>query len=211
MNARIVLVEGASNTGKSTLLKNLLGKHVREQHIPGTLLHLSQTHTFFPRFTAPEAGMLSGGGSEFTESAPGEPPAMGGECPAGALGNTGPSAGAAPGKRQHRDHLRKILRLIDWGAWAGQPGGAFFCLIDTLHLTQQLQPGLLSWAELTYVDRALAELGCKLVVLQRNKVSAEQQQIRRIAELSILDKIYLPAEDGLAQNVEKAYAFWMGG
>lgn len=48
MNTHILLVEGTSGTGKSTLIKHLLTRHVLEEERPRTLVHLSQAHTYFP-------------------------------------------------------------------------------------------------------------------------------------------------------------------
>ena len=41
-----------------------------------------------------------------------------------------------------------------------------FSLIDTLHITHYFRPGILSWAEMSYVDKSLAVLGGRLVFLQ---------------------------------------------
>lgn len=49
MNTHILLVEGTSGTGKSTLIKHLLTRHVLEEEHPRTLVHLSQAHTYFTR------------------------------------------------------------------------------------------------------------------------------------------------------------------
>jgi GTPase SAR1 family protein len=48
MKTRIILVEGVSGTGKTTLIKGLIQKNVNENEKTGTFLCLSQSHTYFP-------------------------------------------------------------------------------------------------------------------------------------------------------------------
>jgi hypothetical protein len=69
---------------------------------------------------------------------------------------------------QNREHLDRIVGMIEWMHDSvqdqRQPSG--FVVVDTLHLTQCLHPGLLTWSDVESVDRRLAALGCKLLLLR---------------------------------------------
>ena len=204
MNTHILLVEGTRVTGKSTLINALLRKYVQEQDVPGTLLNLSQTHT--------------------------HPPILSGPSPEG--GSSGGTGAMPPiGKREHRELLRKILRMLDWTGYGATPQKQLPLtgLVDTLHITHCFRPGILSWAEMSYVDRSLAALGGKLILLQarpemlwerlmksgynpeavHNYYANEQRMMERMARRSVMETLFLAAEDAFEENLEKAYGFWM--
>ncbi len=205
MNARMLLVEGTSGVGKSTLIKHLLRKHLLEEDRPRTLLHLSQAYTYFPLVNE------------------------------------------RLGKKEHRAHLRKILSMLTWEneEWTPRKWFTFFALLDTLHLTQVFRPGTLTWSEMGYVDRRLADWGVQLVFLRArpetlwqrlivergsdplyfsqyqkpygNSPEAvhayyvkEQESLESLAKRSRMDMLVLEAEDILEGNVEKAYEVWKG-
>lgn len=208
MNAHILLVEGTCGTGKSTLIRALLTRHVTEEERPRTLVHLSQAHTYFPLASA--------------------------DLP------------QPPGKRQYREHVRRLLRLTDL---AGDPGleprrwFTVFGLIDTLHLTHAFRPGVLSWAELGYVDQHLAGRGARMVFLRASpetlwervivgrgspaffayqrkfggsaeEVHAyyvrEQEEMEKLALRSKLRTLFLSAEALPGVLAGEAYGFWKG-
>lgn len=178
MNTHILLVEGTSGTGKSTLIKHLLTRHVVEEEHPRTLVHLSRAHTHFP--LAP------------------------------------PDLVQPPGKRAHREQLRRLLRMVD------PQGAPFFALIDTLHLTHAFRPAILRWSELGYVDRELDRFGARMVFLRagarilRDRLSEaayaysikEQEQMEALAHKSHLPVLILDAEEETGAIIEKAYRFW---
>jgi hypothetical protein len=210
MNAHILLVEGTCGTGKSTLIKSLLGRHIAEEDRPRTLVHLSQGHTYFP------------------------------------LAST--DLPAPPGKRACREHMRRLLRMIDLpdvpdlrpSRWF-----TFFGLVDTLHLTQAFRPGVLSWAELAYVDRFLAERGARMIFLRASPATLwsrlilergaapgylslyqrkygatpegvhayylrEQAEMEAFAKKSRIDVLFLDSEESVAALAGEAYGFWKG-
>jgi hypothetical protein len=192
MNAHILLVEGTCGTGKSTLLRGLLTRFILEEQNPGTLLHLTQAHTYFPLV-------------------PGDRP-------------------VPPDKKRHREHLRKILRMLQWDTEGLTPGKwfTFFCLMDTLHLTHYFRPGTLSWSELSYVDRYLSGLGSLLIFIRAQPETLwenvkfshnadavhqyyirEQEEMEKLAHRSSLTTLFLRAEDTPGDLLAKAYAFWM--
>jgi hypothetical protein len=76
-----------------------------------------------------------------------------------------------PGKKEHRELLRKILAMLDWNTQGLMPRKWFMLhgLIDTLHLTHTFRPGILSWTEMSYVDQRLAEIGTRMIFLRANR------------------------------------------
>lgn len=210
MNTHILLVEGTCGTGKSTLIKGLLTRHIAEEDRPRTLVHLSQGHTYFP------------------------------------LAST--DLAAPPGKRACREHMRRMLRMIDLPDVPElRPARWFtlFGLIDTLHLTQAFRPGVLNWAELAYVDRFLAERGARMVFLRASSETLwkrlilergaspeylsvhqlkygaspegvhayyiqEQAEMEAFARKSRMEVLFLDAERAAASLAEEGYGFWKG-
>src|SRR5215210_291625 len=65
-------------------------------------------------------------------------------------------------------HLEHVLSQIEWlwNSVRDHQRQSCFVLIDTLHLTHCLRPGLLTWEEAAAFDCRLAASGCKLIVLQ---------------------------------------------
>lgn len=69
--------------------------------------------------------------------------------------------------RDNREHLERITALMEW-LHAGvqhERHPSCYVLVDTLHLTHCLRPGIVRWCDVEDVDRRLAALGCKLLVL----------------------------------------------
>jgi len=67
-----------------------------------------------------------------------------------------------------RAHLERITEMMEW-LHAGVQHPAHppcFVLIDTLHLTHCLRPGVVQWSDVAAFDGRLAALGCKLLVLR---------------------------------------------
>jgi thymidylate kinase len=66
------------------------------------------------------------------------------------------------------NHLERIVSIIEWLQRSVQDHlrQSCFVLIDTLHLTHCLRPGVLTWQDVAAFDHRLAHLGCRLVVLQ---------------------------------------------
>ena len=68
----------------------------------------------------------------------------------------------------NRAHLERIVGMLEW-LHAGVQHPAHppcFVLIDTLHLTHCLRPGVLEWRDVAEFDERLAVLGCKLLLLR---------------------------------------------
>lgn len=65
-------------------------------------------------------------------------------------------------------HLERIVGLIEWLHASVQEHVRPWCfvVIDTLHLTHCVRPGVVKWNDVECFDRRLAGLGCKLLFLQ---------------------------------------------
>ena len=66
------------------------------------------------------------------------------------------------------NHLEHIVRMVEWLQRSVQDHKrqSCFVLIDTLHLTHCLRPGIMTWEDAATFDRRLARLGCRLIVLR---------------------------------------------
>jgi len=64
-------------------------------------------------------------------------------------------------------HLQAILHMLQWLHAAVQEHTKPWCfvILDTLHLTHCVRPGVVGWSDVEPIDRALAALGCKLLFL----------------------------------------------
>jgi len=63
--------------------------------------------------------------------------------------------------------LEHIVGLLEWlHAELGYSDKQSFVLIDGLHLTHCLRPGVLSWDDAAFLDRRLAAADCKLLLLR---------------------------------------------
>jgi hypothetical protein len=73
------------------------------------------------------------------------------------------------------DNLRHLDRIVDGLGWlhaSVQEHDRPWCfvVVDTLHLTHCVRPGVMKWGDVAGIDERLAALGCKLLSLQ---ISAE--------------------------------------
>jgi hypothetical protein len=90
-------------------------------------------------------------------------------------------------------HLERIGGHVEWLQASVQEHTRPWCLvlIDTLHLTHCVRPGVVQWSDVEPFDRRLAALGCKLLFLQVKpdtiwewgiKLRADQQFIQQYAQ-----------------------------
>jgi thiamine kinase-like enzyme len=70
----------------------------------------------------------------------------------------------------NRSHLERIVGTIEWLHHSVQRHRKPWCfaILDTLHLTHCVRPGVVKWNDVAAYDQRLAELGCKLVFLRVN-------------------------------------------
>ncbi len=71
-------------------------------------------------------------------------------------------------------HLERIVATLEWlhDAHEHSPVPSF-AIVDTLHLTHCLRPGIVAWPDVEPYDRRLAAIGCKLLLL-----TAERETLR---------------------------------
>ncbi len=149
-----LLVEGTSGVGKSTLIDDLMRRHITAA-VPRkirSLVHLAQSHTYGPLAVAEDRGMLT--------------------------------------VDENLRHLERIVGIAEWLHASVQEHTRPWCflLIDTLHLTHCVRPGVVKWNDVAPYDARLAALGCKLVFLQSSPKEIWQRGIEpRMKEQFILE------------------------
>jgi hypothetical protein len=103
-----------------------------------------------------------------------------------------------------------LLRVIDLSAPSAflQPRRWFtvFGLIDTLHLTQASRPGILSWAELSYVDQYLFGRGVRMVFLT---ASPETLWQRIIVERGTSPEYFTHYQRRFGATSEEIHAYYV--
>jgi hypothetical protein len=70
--------------------------------------------------------------------------------------------------QQNQLHLERIVSLLEWlhASVQEHTRPSCFVVIDTLHLTHCVRPGIVTWPDVAAYDRRMAALGCKLLLLQ---------------------------------------------
>jgi len=126
-----LLVEGTSGVGKSTLIDELIRRHVG-QTAPRkirSLIHLAQSHTYGTLAIPEDRGSLT--------------------------------------VTENLQHLDRIVSTIEWIHASVQEHSRPWCfaIVDTLHFTHCVRPGVVKWPDVAHIDQRLAALGCKLIML----------------------------------------------
>jgi hypothetical protein len=84
-------------------------------------------------------------------------------------------------------HLDRIAGMLEWLhhdlRYSDKP---CFVLIDSLHLTHCLRPGVVVWRDVAPIDRRLAMIGCKLVLLTGSGETIRTRTIQARAESQFL-------------------------
>jgi hypothetical protein len=77
------------------------------------------------------------------------------------------------------NHLERVVGQIEWlqESVREHRRQSCFVLVDTLHLTHCLRPGVVAWQDVAGFDRRLAATGCKLIVLQAEASTVWQRSI----------------------------------
>lgn len=68
---------------------------------------------------------------------------------------------------ENLQHLDRIVSHLEWLSRSVQEHTKPWCfvILDTLHLTHCVRPGIVQWSDVAPIDRRLAALGCKLLSL----------------------------------------------
>lgn len=92
--------------------------------------------------------------------------------------------------RDNVDHLGRIATFLEWlHAGVQHPRHpSCYVLIDTLHLTHCLRPGVVRWADVEDLDRRLAALGCNLLVLSAGDGAVRERTIDARCESQFLSE-----------------------
>jgi thymidylate kinase len=92
--------------------------------------------------------------------------------------------------RDNVAHLERIAMLLEWlHAGVQHPRHpSCYVLIDTLHLTHCLRPGIVRWADVEDVDRRFAVIGCKLLVLSAGDQVVRERTIDARRETQFLSE-----------------------
>jgi hypothetical protein len=168
--AFLLLVEGVTGLGKSTLLDRLLRQHVSTapERKLRTVLHLTQAHTYGPLAPAEDAGTLT--------------------------------------REASVAHLERIVALLEWLAATVRDERVpkCFALVDTLHLTHCVRPGVLAWDDVAPYDRRLADAGCRLILLDAEDDTVRERAVRARAETDFIrdyaTRRFAPDLDGLERH-----------
>jgi Cdc6-like AAA superfamily ATPase len=86
-------------------------------------------------------------------------------------------------------HLDGIVKYLEWLHASVQEHDKPWCfvVIDTLHITQCVRPGVVGWADVASFDQRLAALGCKLLCLEVTPTAIWERGIKpRMNEQFIL-------------------------
>ncbi|MGH9900796.1 MAG: hypothetical protein ACRD68_03050 [Pyrinomonadaceae bacterium] len=85
-------------------------------------------------------------------------------------------------------HLEHVVSTIEWlrGSVRNHARPSCFVLIDTLHLTHCLRPGVLTWPDAAAFDRRLAAAGCGLLLLRASAAVVRERSIEARADWPFL-------------------------
>jgi hypothetical protein len=77
-------------------------------------------------------------------------------------------------------HLDGIVGCLEWlaASVAGEATVKCFVLVDCLHLTACLRPGVVRWSDVAAVDERLAALGCRLLLLDGEDATVRERAVR---------------------------------
>ena len=77
-------------------------------------------------------------------------------------------------------HLERIVGTVEWLHASVQEHTRPWCfvLVDTLHLTHCVRPGVVKWNDVEPFDRRLSAAGCKLLFLQGTPATIWERGIK---------------------------------
>jgi hypothetical protein len=81
---------------------------------------------------------------------------------------------------QNAAHLERIVSTVEWLHASVQEHSSPWCfvVIDTLHLTHCVRPGVMRWDDVAPFDRRLAAVGCKLLFLKASPATIWERGIQ---------------------------------
>lgn len=92
-------------------------------------------------------------------------------------------------KAENLDHLDTIARGLEWLIDSARPQTRTKCVIavDTLHLTHCLRPGVLAWRDVEPIDRRLASLGARLLLIDAADETIRQRTVLARANTEFIE------------------------
>jgi DNA polymerase III delta prime subunit len=87
-------------------------------------------------------------------------------------------------------HVERIVGTVEWLHAGVQEHARPWCfvLIDTLHLTHCVRPGVVKWSDVEPFDRRLAALGCKLLFLRGTPATIWERGIKPRADQQFIQE-----------------------
>jgi len=82
--------------------------------------------------------------------------------------------------RENQEHLERIVGMMEWLHASMQEHTTPWCfvILDTLHLTHCVRPGIVKWGDVKSCDERLAALRCKLLFLDVSPETLWQRGIQ---------------------------------
>lgn len=124
----------------------------------------------------------------------------------------GPLAAAEVAGTLTRDdnfsHLEQVVSFIEWlrDSVRDHTRPSCFVLIDTLHLTHCLRPGVLAWHDVADFDRRLAAAGCRLLMLAAAAEVVWERSIKARADWPFLTEYAVK----FGRTHEELHEYWLG-
>jgi len=105
-------------------------------------------------------------------------------------------------------HLDRITGMLEWlhHSVQGQTKPWCFVIVDTLHLTHCVRPGVVQWTDVAAIDRRLAALGCKVLLLQ----ASPQVLWERGIEARVKEQFLLEYARKFGHTNEEIHAHFVG-
>ena len=87
-------------------------------------------------------------------------------------------------------HLERLVGMIEWLHASVQEHTRAWCfvLVDTLHLTHCVRPGVVKWHDVGPFDRRLAAVGCKLLFLRGTPSTIWERGIKPRADQQFIQE-----------------------
>jgi hypothetical protein len=107
---------------------------------------------------------------------------------------------------ENQRHLERIVSTIEWlhQSVREQRKPWCFVILDTLHLTHCMRPGVVKWSDVAPYDSRLAGLGCKLVFLHANGETIEERGLTPRVNEQFL-QVYAKKFGGNLQEIHRYF------
>ncbi len=87
------------------------------------------------------------------------------------------------------DHIGRVVDVLEWfiTSLRAETKPKCFALVDCLHLTACLRPGVVAWADVAGIDQRLASIGARLVLLDASDATVAARAVHDRAESQFID------------------------